>query len=265
MKTHNDSKTEEQISQCLELLKSTLGQDLLGVYLYGSAVTDGLKAYSDLDLFVISKREILGEERKKLVYELLKISGIYKKSEKRPIELFIVVKSEVNPWVYPPSFDFQYGDWLREDFEGGNLEPCQSKEMPDLAILVTQLLLANKILFGAPVDELLVKVPYGDVLKATEEALDELMANIEDDTRNVLLTYARMWAMLMTEAIHSKAEAALWVLRKLPENCKPVMKKARAAYLGEEKDSWEGEEETVRACADYMKKEIEKRLIFLKL
>ena len=28
----------------------------------------------------------------------------------------IVVKSEFNPWHYPPKFDFQYGDWLRGEF-----------------------------------------------------------------------------------------------------------------------------------------------------
>jgi hypothetical protein len=33
-----ESKTEEQINQCIRLLKDILGPDLLGVYLYGSSI-----------------------------------------------------------------------------------------------------------------------------------------------------------------------------------------------------------------------------------
>jgi len=39
---------------------------------------------------------------------------------------------------YPPHFDFQYGDWLRQSFEKVILEPWQTHEMPDLALFVTQ-------------------------------------------------------------------------------------------------------------------------------
>ncbi len=28
-------------------------------------------------------------------------------------------KEAINPWHYPPHFDFQYGEWLRTDFENG--------------------------------------------------------------------------------------------------------------------------------------------------
>ncbi len=80
-----------------------------------------------------------------LITNLLKISGIYQRSSKPPIEMTIVVKSEVNPWHYPPKFDFQYGDWLRTEFESGNREPWLTKDMPDLALIITQVLLAHKL------------------------------------------------------------------------------------------------------------------------
>ena len=49
------NETEGQINQCVDLLKDVLGKDLLGVYLYGSAVVGGLQKYSDLDLFARSQ------------------------------------------------------------------------------------------------------------------------------------------------------------------------------------------------------------------
>lgn len=91
--------------------------DLLGVYLYGSSILGELQKYSDIDLFVVSARTTTHKEKATLAIELLKISDIYMKSKKLPIEMTIVEKSEINPWHYPPKFDFQYGDWLLKNLK----------------------------------------------------------------------------------------------------------------------------------------------------
>ncbi len=44
---------KQQLDECLDLLTKILGADLLGVYLYGSALVGGLQKYSDIDLFVV--------------------------------------------------------------------------------------------------------------------------------------------------------------------------------------------------------------------
>ncbi|HQW54425.1 MAG TPA: nucleotidyltransferase domain-containing protein, partial [Acinetobacter sp.] len=44
---------QDQILQTIQLFKSTLAEDLLAVYLYGSSVDGGLKPQSDVDLLVI--------------------------------------------------------------------------------------------------------------------------------------------------------------------------------------------------------------------
>lgn len=90
MNSYHDSQIEEQISQCLTLLKDVFGQDLLGVYLFGSLIVGGLQRFSDIDIFVIVDRPTVHEERAKLVSNLLQISGIYPLSSKPPIEMTIV-------------------------------------------------------------------------------------------------------------------------------------------------------------------------------
>jgi streptomycin 3"-adenylyltransferase len=62
MYTAPDQEMEKQITQCLRLVERIFGQDLLGVYLYGSAVMGGLQRYSDIDLFVVSNRPTSREE-----------------------------------------------------------------------------------------------------------------------------------------------------------------------------------------------------------
>ena len=59
-----------------------------------------------------------------------------------------MVTSDVRPWRYPPRMDFQYGDWMRAEFEAGDLEPWPSAVNPDLALLVTMVLQSDAVVFG---------------------------------------------------------------------------------------------------------------------
>lgn len=255
-----DSNVKKQIHKCLDLVKEILGQDLLGVYLYGSSILGGLQKYSDIDLFVVSNRATTREEKAKLATALLKNSGIYMKSKKLPIEMTIVEKSEVNPWRYPPRFDFQYGEWLRKQFEQGNIEPWPAKEMPDLALLVTQILLASNTLTGASPDQLFCKVPYKDFMTAIVEALPNLMSDLDSDVRNVLLTLARIWSTVATDAIRSKPAAAEWVIDRLPDKYRPVMERAKAICKGEEKEHWDDLQELIKPCAEFMVSEVHNKI-----
>lgn len=260
-----NNETEEQISQCLNLLKDIFGQNLLGVYLYGSSILGGLQKYSDIDLFVVSDRSTTHAEKAKLAISLLQVSGIYMKSSKLPIEMTIVEKSEINPWHYPPHFDFQYGDWLRKKFESGIIEPWPTKEMPDLALLITQVLLASKTLLGLKPDQLLHKVPYKDFMIATTHAFKNLMSDLNSDTRNVLLTYARIWSTLKTDAIRSKPAAADWAIDRLPEKYRPVMKRAKAICTGEENEYWDDIQPLVKPCADFIVNQINYQISVIEL
>lgn len=255
-----DSTVKKQIHKCLNLVEKILGKDLLGIYLYGSSILGGLGKYSDIDLFVVSNRATTREEKTKLTAALLKISGIYMKSKELPIELTIVDKSEINPWHYPPRFDFQYGEWLREQFEYGNIEPWSSKEMPDLALLITQILLASTTLEGANPHQLLCKVPYKDFMTALTDALPNLISDLDSDTRNVLLTLARTWSTVETDTIRSKPAAADWVINRLPEKYHPVMQRAKAICKGEEKEHWNDIRELIKPCADFMLNEANNKI-----
>ena len=255
-----DSNTKKQIHECLNLVKEIFGPDLLGIYLYGSAIVGGLQKYSDIDLFVVSNRATTREEKAKLAAALLKVSGIYMKSKELPIELTIVEKSAINPWRYPPRFDFQYGEWLRQQFEHGNIEPWPTKDMPDLALLVTQILLASATLEGADPDQLLCKVPYRDFMTAIGDVLPNLTSELDSDTRNVLLTLARIWSTVTTNTIRSKPAAADWVINHLPEKYRPVMERAKSICKGEEKEHWDDIRKLIRPCADFMLSEAQNKI-----
>jgi len=252
-------EAQQQLEESLELLKAVLGPDLLGVYLYGSALVGGLQKYSDIDLFVVSNRPMMLQEKTALVSGLLRISGVYMKGTKPPIEMTIVQKGAINPWQYPPRCDFQYGEWLRESFEAGNIESACGGQMPDLALITTQVLLKSKALRGQGAEQLLVPVPYQDFMIAMVGDVERLLADLEHDTRNVVLTCARIWSTLETNMIRPKPAAADWVMPRLPEVYQPVVRRAKSICLGAHEECWDDIHPFIRPCVEFMVGKIKER------
>jgi len=229
---------DEQVTAVVGCLLALPDDTVAGAYLYGSAVDGGLRPDSDLDFFVVSERPIQREERAGLVGRLSPISDHRTRPPTwRPVELTVVVRSDVCPWRYPPRMDFQYGEWLRSDLEAGNLDP-QSELNPDLAVLITMVLLRGRVLAGPPAAQLLDPAPRGDLVRAMVSGVDGLLADLETDTRNVLLTLARIWSTVVEGGIRSKDAAAGWALRRLPEEHRSVLARARTAYLEGGEEAW---------------------------
>lgn len=218
-------ESNEQIERTTDLLRHTLGPDLLGSYLHGSAVLGGLGPASDLDVLAVTRRGLTESERRTLLAGLLEISGLTRAV--RPVELTVVVQSEVRPWRFPPTGDFLCGEWLREAYRAG--EVPRPAPMPDLALVLTMTLAGNHPLTGPPPAELLDPVPHADLVQASLAAVPELIRELEEDTRNVLLTLARIWSTLATGVIRPKDEAAGWALEQLAPEHRPVLE--HAAYL----------------------------------
>lgn len=208
-----------------------LGDAVLGAYLHGSAVMGGLRPTSDVDVLVVLGRPTTVAERQALVDRLLDISGRRARSgPARPVELTMVVQSDVRPWRYPPSVEFQYGEWLRDACEAGVL-PAPAPN-PDLAPLILMTLAGDHALFGPRPAEVLDPVPIDDVRRAILASVPGLLADLETDTRNVLLTLARVWSTLATGEIRTKDGAADWALPQMPKAQRAALARARDMYVG---------------------------------
>ncbi|MFB7114604.1 aminoglycoside adenylyltransferase family protein [Streptomyces sp. NPDC056291] len=219
----------DQIREITELVDEVLGHTAVGTYLHGSSVLGGLRPASDVDVLVVSRRRMDDRERRALLHGLSRISGSGSTGEARPVELTVTVQSEVRPWRYPPTADFLYGEWLREEFEASG--PPQPGPVPDLALLITMVLSGNHPLTGPPPADVLAPVPLEDLVRSSVAGIPALLDDLDGDTRNVLLTLARVWTTLATGEIRSKDQAADWALARLPPEQRPVLEHARELYL----------------------------------
>ncbi len=138
--------------------------NIVGLYLYGSAVVGGLRPDSDLDLFVVTDRRLTAREKARIIQGLLPISGRETRpSTWRPIEMTIVAQPEVRPWRYPPRMELRYGEWLRDVFLSGASEP-EPAESPDLGVLITMVRQSSRPLIGTTTIEVLDAVPRADLV-----------------------------------------------------------------------------------------------------
>ncbi|MER5990673.1 aminoglycoside adenylyltransferase family protein [Streptomyces viridosporus] len=245
------------IRETVGLVGDVLGPDALGTYLHGSAVLGGLRPASDVDVLVVSRRRMDEQRRRALLGGLLDISGCGDTA--RPVELTVVVRSEVRPWRYPPIGDFLYGEWLRAEYEAGKVP--RPEPMPDLALLITTALAGDHPLTGPRPAQVLDPVPRADLVRASLAGVPGLLDDLDGDTRNVLLTLARVWSTLATGRIRPKDAAADWALARLPPEHRPVLEHAKRLYLTRRysEETWSGAlRARVRPHVDHVLGEIDR-------
>lgn len=234
-----DPTDRRQLDGVVSMIREVLGDGVPAVYLFGSAVHGGLRAESDLDILVVLDRSIAHTERRALIEGLLSRSRTREHADRRHLEVSAVVLPQIRPWRYPPPLELQYGDWWRSAFEAGDLSPWTSPNA-DLAVLLTSVREDGVPLAGPPPAALLDPVPRDDLERALRDVIPELLPGIEvDDTRNSLLTLARVWFTLVTGRIGPKDVAAAWAMERLPAGAGEGLRLARAAYLGESVDRWD--------------------------
>jgi predicted nucleotidyltransferase len=247
----------DQLDQVVRLVDEAIGPAALGIYLHGSAVRGGLKPASDLDILVVTGRSMVDGERQVLAAGLTRLSG--RRSGARSLELTAVVQSQVRPWRYPPISDFLYGDWLRDEI--GTDGPPRPAPMPNLAIMIPETLAGNHPLAGPPPADLLDPVPAEDIVRGSVAGIPGLLDDLPGDTRNVVLTLARIWTTLATGRIASKDAAADWALARLAPEHQPVLRHARQLYLTSRytEETWSDElRARVRAHVDAVLAEIDR-------
>ncbi len=216
----------------LPLLRRRLGSSLTAVYLHGSAVAEGLRERSDVDLLAVVDESLPASVRASLSTDLMAVSGLYPCDPmgRRPLEVVIVRLADLERMPYPARAEFVYGEWLRGALEAGSVP--QAEASPEITLLLAQARREAVPLVGPSIADLVPDIPSDAVRRAIGDLLPELVGSVEGDERNVLLTLARMWRTLTTGQFVSKDAAADWAGPQLSDHAAATLALARDAYLG---------------------------------
>ncbi|MFQ3786379.1 aminoglycoside adenylyltransferase family protein [Halomonas sp. A29] len=245
----------QESEAALDIITRELGGSVVGVYLFGSALRGGLRPNSDVDMLAIVSQPPDDQGRRRLVEALMTVSGSpVDDGSPRPLEVTLLCRESLVPWQYPPRSELVYGEWLREEFEQGRIPPAAAD--PDLAVVLTTARQCSLALYGPELEELVAPIPEADLRRAILDSLPGLMAGLQGDERNVLLTLARMWMTLETGEIAPKDVAATWALERLPLEHRATMALARRGYLAGGGEDWARRKPQVEALAAFLQRAI---------
>ncbi len=238
-----------QIAAVLALLPAILPRAPLALYLHGSAVAGDFGPHSDIDLLLVTDRPLTDDERRGLLDGLLRISAPHPPGpgDGRCLELTVFDRAGLIRPAYPAQADFVYGEWLRAEFAAGMLPRTQRD--PELTLLLAQAYHAALALIGPEAQGLLPVIPLADIRQAMRDLLPGLMAGLSADTRNVLLTLARIWRTAVTGDFLSKEQAARWAMARLGPIAAAVLDHARGIAAGERPEGWATGKQPVEALA----------------
>ena len=98
MDTRNDKQAiPPEAMKALPLLRHRLGSSLVAVYLHGSAVAEGLRRWSDVDLLGVVSQPLPASVRGALSAELMTVSGLYPFDPmgRRPLEVIVIRSADL--------------------------------------------------------------------------------------------------------------------------------------------------------------------------
>lgn len=257
--------TDEAIAPVLRHIDDLEPGLVVGVYLYGSAVSAGLRPDSDIDLLMITARSLTADERIELIGCLLQTSGwaghgqrFADAADRRPIELTSLTAAAARDVDRRDQVDFQYGEWLRSEFVDGVL--AEPHTDPDGVILQATALSASRILRGPELAELMDPVNRSHLKAAVQAIVPALLDDLVGDERNVLLGLARAVVTAQSGRIVSKTEAARIVAPLLTSQHRSLLEQARAAYVGGRQIDWSVQAEQVQSLANALENEVQNML-----
>lgn len=212
-----------------------LGSNLVGIYLHGSLAMDCFNPErSDVDLLVVIRAGMDVETKRVIADLLLRLSGA-----PRPIELSFVLEDVLGRWEFPTPFDLHYGEDWRKTFEAeiasGSWRAWNAvvRKDPDLAAHMTVINHRGIRLQGPAIADLFPPIPPADYLASILGDVREARESIGATPVYMILNLCRVLWYVREGQICSKDEGGDWGSRHLPEDYRPLVKEALAAYRGE--------------------------------
>lgn len=209
-----------------------LGENLVGVYLHGSAVMGCFNpAKSDLDFIVVVAHPMTNETKRAYMDMVLTLNT---DAPAKGIEMSIVLRSVCRPFVYPTPFELHFSEHHIKWYSENPTDYVQKMNGTDkdLAAHFTVIRERGKCLCGAPVSDVFAEVPATDYMDSLWEDICDAPDEIENNTMYMTLNLARVLAYKNEGLILSKKEGGEWALKNLPEEFAPVVRTALEEYEG---------------------------------
>ena len=234
------------VTACREIL----GDDLVGVYLHGSAAMGCYnEKKSDIDLIVVVNEAVSDDVKRRFMDMVVELNG---HAPKKGIEMSIVKKEACDPFIYPTPYELHFSNAHLERYKADPrdyIEKMQGTDK-DLAAHFTIILNRGKCLFGKAVKEVFGAVRKEYYFDSIFADIENAEAGIKNDPVYFILNLCRVLAYKKEELVLSKAEGGKWGMQNLPEKFRPLISQAMNEYSSDTTANYD--ENISREFAAYM-------------
>lgn len=210
--------------------QAILGENLVGVYLHGSAVMDCFNPEkSDLDLIIVVKDDPSTAVKRQYMDMVVALNS---QAPAKGIELSIVREAVCRPFVYPTPFVLHFSaahmDWYQSN-------PAEYAEKmngtdKDLAAHFTILYHRGKMLCGKEICEVFSEVDPADYFDSICGDIENAVVEITENPMYITLNLCRVLAFRKERLILSKLEGGKWGLANLPPKYADLLSEALTDY-----------------------------------
>lgn len=218
------------INSFAERSKEILQDNLIGIYLHGSAVMGCYNpAKSDIDLIAVVKDPMEDSVKRTFMDMVIELN---EKGPAKGIEMSIVKQSVCRPFVYPTPFELHFSaahtDWYKDDPD--DYISKMKGEDKDLAAHFTIIKHRGKCLYGAPIEDTFADVPAQDYIDSIRNDIADAEDEIADNPMYLILNLSRVLAYLKDGLVLSKKEGGEWAQENVPERYHSLIRDALTEY-----------------------------------
>ena len=226
---------EDLLIRFTEMSRATLGDNLIGIYLHGSAAMGCLNPQkSDLDLILVVEKEIPDAAKLEFMRYVVKLN---EEAPAKGIELSIVKKAYCDPFVYPTPFELHFScmhlNWFIEN-PSDYVEKMKGTDK-DLAAHFTIIRRYGIVLYGAGIEEVFGEVPAKDYIDSLWFDVENACEDIVENPLYVTLNLCRVLAYLQEGLVLSKQAGGEWGIRTLQGKFHSLIKTALECYKTDRK------------------------------
>ena len=250
-------KYSDLLKKFVSCSKEILGNNLIGIYLHGSAVMGCFQPKkSDLDLLLVVKEDISDEAKRHFMDMVVELN---QQAPAKGLELSIVKENVCNPFVYPTPFELHFSiahlAWYQSNPQD-YIEKMKGVDK-DLAAHFTITYYRGQVLYGKEISEVFTEVSKEAYLDSIWCDIENAVEEIEENPMYLMLNLCRVLAYKKEGLITSKQEGGEWGLENMIQReYQELIQKALKEYQGG--DAMVFDVPVARAFAEYMLEEIQK-------
>lgn len=214
----------------VEQSKKILQENLVGIYLHGSAVMGCFNPKkSDIDLIIVVNQPLFDSVKREYMDMVVKYNVLM---PAKGIEMSIVLGDVCKPFVYPTPFELHFSSMYLKWYKDNPQEYIHKMkgDDTDLAAHFTVLNHRGICLYGAPINSVFAKVPNDDYMDSIWNDVAAAINNIDEDTMYLTLNLARVLAYKEEGLVLSKKEGGEWAIKHLPTEYHKLVKDCLHEY-----------------------------------